>query len=414
MLNTSLGERVRKARKELGLTQHDLAKGIVTSSMICQIENGKAFPSYHVLESLAERLAKPIEYFVSDTDANLRQRSAYTLAKALLEAGSYEKAYGLLRSIEGSGQIEAEEFAMILSDCCQKLGRYDEATAPLDSMLSTAINQNNFSLAVTLLIRLGEISEAAGQYQLAIYHWRKAQDLIDRTELTGLDQVKLHLSLGTTYYRLGDIQESLNYLEQAYAAKESQLTFEEYGQMLLALSLTYHEQNNYEKATFFSDQALATLQGMNQVRLATEVKRSYGILLAKQGQFDDAVSMLNDCLDAYSDSNDAKNIAVTQIELAHVLHSTDEDHQAITLLVDALSQLDDEDMETARAHHLLAKAYRNTADVRGAIHHLHHALNLYQKHGHSIGMTEAMSLSLTLYEEWEKQRQHQFGTLITA
>lgn len=414
MLNTSLGERVRKARKEQGMTQHDLAKGIVTSSMICQIENGKAFPSYHVLESLAERLAKPIEYFVSDTDATLRQRSAYTLAKALLEAGSYEKAYGLLRSIEGSGQIEAEEYAMILSDCCQKLGRYEEATAPIDSMLSSAINQNNFRLAVTLLMRLGEISEAAGQYQLAVYHWRKAQELLDRTELAGLDRVRLFLSLGTTYHRLGDVKEALHYLEQAYSTKESQLSFEEYGQMLLALSLTYHDQNNYEKATFFSDQALATLQGMNQVRLATEVKRSCGILLAKQGQFEEAISMLNDCLDAYTQANDEKNISVTQIELAHVLHSADENHQAITLLNEALSQLDDEDVEAARAHHLLAKTYRDTADIRGAIHHLQHALSLYQKHGHSIGMTEAMSLSLTLYEQWENERQNKFGTLITA
>jgi transcriptional regulator with XRE-family HTH domain len=45
-----------KIRTERGLTQYQLAKGIVTQSMLCQIERGKTMPSRETLIQLAQRL----------------------------------------------------------------------------------------------------------------------------------------------------------------------------------------------------------------------------------------------------------------------------------------------------------------------------------------------------------------------
>jgi transcriptional regulator with XRE-family HTH domain len=45
-----------KMRTQRGLTQYQLAKGIVTQSMLCQIERGKTMPSRETLIQLAQRL----------------------------------------------------------------------------------------------------------------------------------------------------------------------------------------------------------------------------------------------------------------------------------------------------------------------------------------------------------------------
>ena len=56
--------RVWQARNERGLSLADVAGTEVTRSFIHQVEHGKARPSYRVLQLIAERTGKPVEYFI--------------------------------------------------------------------------------------------------------------------------------------------------------------------------------------------------------------------------------------------------------------------------------------------------------------------------------------------------------------
>lgn len=62
-----LGERLRQARLEAGLSQRQLCGEIITRNMLSQIENGSARPSMDTLRYLATRLGKSIGYFLEDT-----------------------------------------------------------------------------------------------------------------------------------------------------------------------------------------------------------------------------------------------------------------------------------------------------------------------------------------------------------
>lgn len=414
MNNSSLGQRIRQARKELKMTQHDLADGIVTSSMICQIENGKAFPSYPVLSALSERLSKPIEFFVSDTDATKRQRSSYTLAKALMASGSYEKAYTLLKSLQDMPLSDPEDFQMTFSECCQQLGKYEEAAAPLDDMLMSAKNAGDFKQMVNILFRLGEIAEHGNQYQLALYHWEKAYELLERVDIDAQVRSKLLTAMGNTQYKLGYVQEAVTLLQQAYEQREAFQSLEELGKMYLTLSLSYREAHELNHAAEFSDRALTIFKSLQNMHLATDVKRSMGILLAKQGQFDEALVLFEECIDTYTRAYDSFHVGLTQLEKAIALQLHGRLDDAIALMQNALTMLSSDEMEAARAHHLLAEMFHKKGDIANAIHHLNHALTAYQKQGQSVAMMQAMNLSVTLYEDWEKLRLKKYGTLIIA
>lgn len=61
-----LGAKIRRTRQELGLSQRQLCGEELTRNMLSLIENGVARPSMKTLTVLAERLGKPVSYFLDD------------------------------------------------------------------------------------------------------------------------------------------------------------------------------------------------------------------------------------------------------------------------------------------------------------------------------------------------------------
>ncbi len=61
-----LGQKLKQARLEAGLSQRQLCGDTITRNMLSQIENGAAKPSFATLQVLSARLGKPISYFWED------------------------------------------------------------------------------------------------------------------------------------------------------------------------------------------------------------------------------------------------------------------------------------------------------------------------------------------------------------
>ena len=61
-----LGQRLKAARLELGLSQRQLCGEVITRNMLSQIENGAARPSMDTLRYLAGQLGKPLSFFLEE------------------------------------------------------------------------------------------------------------------------------------------------------------------------------------------------------------------------------------------------------------------------------------------------------------------------------------------------------------
>ena len=93
-----LGEKLRLARQEAGLSQRALCADRITRNMLSQIEHGTAKPSMQTLQYLAERLEKPVSYFLGEAAVTPNQvamgkaRQAYgqkNYREALLALDAY-------------------------------------------------------------------------------------------------------------------------------------------------------------------------------------------------------------------------------------------------------------------------------------------------------------------------------------
>ena len=60
----SLGEKIKRRRKELNMTLKDLAGDRITPGQISLVESGKSNPSMDLLEYLADTLKTSIEYLM--------------------------------------------------------------------------------------------------------------------------------------------------------------------------------------------------------------------------------------------------------------------------------------------------------------------------------------------------------------
>ena len=79
-----LGEKLKAARLEAGLSQRQLCGDRLTRNMLSQIENGTARPSVGTLEYLAHRLGKPVSAFLNEDGVVLPNRQAVEDARNAL------------------------------------------------------------------------------------------------------------------------------------------------------------------------------------------------------------------------------------------------------------------------------------------------------------------------------------------
>ena len=77
-----LGERLRQARLEAGLSQRQLCGDRITRNMLSQLESGSASPSVATLQYLAARLGKPVGYFLEEETASTNQQVMAAARKA--------------------------------------------------------------------------------------------------------------------------------------------------------------------------------------------------------------------------------------------------------------------------------------------------------------------------------------------
>lgn len=104
-----LGQRLRQARIEKGLSQRQLCGDVITRNMLSQIENGSAQPSMNTLVYLAARLEKPIGFFLEDTACSTRNAELMQQARAAYVGKDWKEVLQLLKRYSEADSLFDEE-----------------------------------------------------------------------------------------------------------------------------------------------------------------------------------------------------------------------------------------------------------------------------------------------------------------
>lgn len=118
-----LGEKLRRARLEAGLSQRQLCGEEITRNMLSLIENGSAKPSMKTLQYLSARLGKSVSFFLEEEGAVAPNHSVMTSARRLYDAGDYAAAALTLESYQTPDGVFDRERQLLQVLTCLELAK---------------------------------------------------------------------------------------------------------------------------------------------------------------------------------------------------------------------------------------------------------------------------------------------------
>ena len=110
-----LGQRLRQARLDAGLSQRQLCEGLITRNMLSLIENGSAKPSMDTLRALAGRLGKPIGFFLEEQAVTSPNLEIMARAREAFAAGDPGAAVEALADYRGPDRVFDGEKDLLLT-----------------------------------------------------------------------------------------------------------------------------------------------------------------------------------------------------------------------------------------------------------------------------------------------------------
>jgi HTH-type transcriptional regulator, quorum sensing regulator NprR len=398
----SLGQKIRELRIAKGLTQSDLGSGLVTPSMISQIESDKANPSYKVLEAIAEKLETPLEHFLADVQTQLEQTSAHKVAKALLSSDNFERAVNLLEALldRPSPNLNLVEVRFDLGECYLKLGRYEDSVALFEEVIDLATQKGQPVAMLQALNKLGLIEKIRKKYHLAIYHWRKAYEQFEQlAQPEPFLQSQILTNLGDIHYLLGEFTEALEYYGSAYNFLATSSHFEQIGFTYIGLGLSYKKMREFEKAAEYSQYAIAIFESLKNIKLSIDVKKNYGILKGEEGDFDEALQIFGQCLEEYHRHHYENDAAAVHGEIARLYLRQEQYEACKDECTKALNVLPLNSREAASILRTLGLVEDSLGKTSDAIGLMEQAVSAYKEHDALAELAETYSVLGDLYQK---------------
>lgn len=118
-----LGEKLRQARVEAGLSQRQLCGDQITRNMLSQIEHGTARPSMETLRYLARRLGKTVSFFLEETAVLSPNQAVMEHARRRFDMADYSGAMEALRDYREPDPVYDREKRILWAILCQELAR---------------------------------------------------------------------------------------------------------------------------------------------------------------------------------------------------------------------------------------------------------------------------------------------------
>lgn len=138
-----LGEKIFQARQAAGLSQRQLCGDTITRNMLSQIEHGTAKPSMGTLKILAERLGKPVSFFLEEELDVTPNRAVMEKARTAWDRGDAAAAVDALSDYQGPDPIFNREYALLmaLSQLAMAEMAYDAGKKPYARTLLDLVEQ---------------------------------------------------------------------------------------------------------------------------------------------------------------------------------------------------------------------------------------------------------------------------------
>ncbi|KEO84033.1 helix-turn-helix domain-containing protein [Tumebacillus flagellatus] len=381
-MDKSLGQKIREWRMRKGITQTELAEGLVTPSMISQIESDKANPSFKLLEGISRKLNVPIDEFLMDMQDQLEEDTRYKLAKSLMGSKDYQKAISVLESLDGADEHHADEVKLDLADAYVFSKEFEKANKLLEGMIEEIALERDRSRAVKLYMKLGWAKMQARDYVLAKHYLNQAlKELTKVQDFPKEDRGVLYIRYSVTLSHLGEASVALLYYKEAIETLQGTSNLHLLGDAYQGLANTYYRLHDYEQAAENTRTAITMFRSVSNKLLEYRSKQNYGIIQYELGNFKDSVAQFDECIEEFKSIGEQEMVANIYGEMGILNYRQKNYQEAEKWCFRALELLPAEHSERAFVHRTLGIMYKELQNYDRALEYMLSSVALFEKFG---------------------------------
>lgn len=312
----SLGEKIKRKRKKMGMTLKELAGERITPGQISLVESGKSNPSMDLLEYLATSLDTTVEYLMESEETQAEKICRYYEDRAQFYL--YNKDLSIAEENIEQGLYYSEkyklEFCMAKNmyiRACIHFSKQEWSMAQQLFLTSNVIfiKNSRFDYVIDSFVKLGRISIELNAYQSAYSYYEQALKVfLDNDEGNDFVLGEIYYSLALTNYKLDNTDKAMNY---SYLAREKFNQIDnkkEYAKSLLLISEQYSKKGDIDKAIKYSKRALESFKSVNEDTYLGNIENSLGKLFYQFDNIEESFKHLEKAKEIRSKNNDQRVI----------------------------------------------------------------------------------------------------------
>ncbi|TMB71688.1 MAG: tetratricopeptide repeat protein [Chloroflexi bacterium] len=378
----SLGQRIRLARQELGLSLMAVAGKDFSRAFLNQVELGRSQPSTQTLRIIAQRLQRPIDYFLEEPgDSIAALELALAEAEMSLLHGDAARAEALMtRVLARTIPLELRTRAQLaLGTAYVRQGQPKKAMPVLEEAIAAAERSNWPQLLVELYDRMGSV-----HYLLRRAHsaGRWFEQAFERYESAGLkDPVLKARILGhraNLHYVAGQPVEAIAAYESAIAAAEQVLDLPALAGIYEGLALSFQQTGQYTRALSYAQKGLRIFETLRDVRMAGELRLNMGEMLLQQGRVAEAERLFTEGAERLRRIDDRELLPLLVVGMAESALERDDADRASDLIEQALdlATRSSDPIATVAVHRVAGRVAHARGRREAAHRHFERALDV--------------------------------------
>jgi tetratricopeptide (TPR) repeat protein len=342
-----VGDRIRQARTDAGLSQAQLGAPHFTRAYVSAIELGKVRPAMKSLEFMAEKLGKPTSYFLEDTKADRRRQEQSAMivrGGQLISEGKAAEAIALLEPLlkQAATPRERATLQRSLGRAYTQARRAPEAVAVLSDALRFFKASNDAEQIARTRSQLGAAmlemrtyAEAQQELESALAYMSKA-DVKDP-----LLKVHTIYNLGVSFYMRGDYRAAAQQFDRAAREGADVGDLRWQAGLFAGMGMSYAKLEDFEAAVTYLRKSEALFEALNNKARAVESRLRAALSLKALGQRAKADELMTSALEeARSSGSESLAVEIASYQAAHWAEEGTRSKEAIAAASAALGAAD--------------------------------------------------------------------------
>lgn len=289
-MDLTIGKRIKELRKELKMTQSELAEPEMTKSMLSHIENGYANPSMKNLQYIADKLNKPVSYFFQDNRNDYRGNDNLPVDEILdnlrnidnlIENKKYELTKEHIKQLLDSYSFQKNskiyaDIVFRLASCHINLNEFNEGEKMIDICYRVYIDNELYVDAAKTYIKL--LIKPLNEYD-----YKKCIEILDKgyeiyIKSSSKDiflEIKMLVTKPALYFALGDLNKTIDVCQRAISLSNKNNIYYLLDDAYRMMAITYLLQGNHDKFIINMEKAKKYVEFTNNKNSLVKIYHNY-------------------------------------------------------------------------------------------------------------------------------------------